>query len=115
MLVREVEKVQCTVCYISQVLQEAKTRYTNLKNLAFALLITTRKLRPYLQSHPNIVVTNYPLRHLNGPNTSGRLAKQALELGVIGVSYVPRSVIKAEALVDFIAKFTGSMPTTFPD
>ena len=43
-LIRDVEKVQCPVYYISQVLQDTETHYNNLEKLSFALLIAVRKL-----------------------------------------------------------------------
>ena len=73
-LVREVEKVQHPVYYVSQVLQDAKMHYTDLEKLDFTLLSAARKLRPYFQSHIINVPTNYPLEQaLNGLDSSGRL------------------------------------------
>ena len=99
--------------YVSHILQDAKTRYTNLEKLAFALLIAARKLRPYFQSHLIIVSTSYLLRKaLNRLDSSGRFAKWALELRVFGVNYVPRPTIKVQAPADFIAEFTRSTAVT---
>ena len=61
-LVREEEKVQLPVYYISKRLIDAETRYPKMKKLALALVITSRKLRPYSHSHIIHILTNYPLR-----------------------------------------------------
>jgi hypothetical protein len=36
-------------------------RYPPMEKLAFALIIATRKLRPYFQAHNIVVHTNHPL------------------------------------------------------
>ena len=61
-LIREEDKVQWHVYYISKRLVEAEMRYPEMEKLALALVIATRKLRPYVHSHPVRVLTNYPLR-----------------------------------------------------
>ena len=45
-LVREEEKVQWLVYYVSKRLLDAETRYPELEKLALALMVTSRKLRP---------------------------------------------------------------------
>ena len=61
-LIREKEKVQWPVYYISKYLIDAKTRYPEIEKLALALVIASQKLRPYFHSHTILVLTNYPLR-----------------------------------------------------
>ena len=75
-LVREEEKVQWPVYYISKWLIDADTRYPDMKKLALALIITSRKLRSYFYSHTIWVITNYPLRQvLQKSDASGCLLK----------------------------------------
>ena len=50
-LIREEEKVQWPVYYISKSLNDAETRYPKMEKLALALIISSRKLRPYFHSH----------------------------------------------------------------
>ena len=50
------------VFFISKYLTDAETRYTHLKQAALALRIVAQKLRPYLQAHPVVVLTDLPLR-----------------------------------------------------
>ncbi|KAL0434642.1 UNVERIFIED_CONTAM: hypothetical protein Sradi_0172100 [Sesamum radiatum] len=43
-------------------LQGAEKRYIQIELLALALVTMARKLRPYFQSHPIVVLTNHPLK-----------------------------------------------------
>ena len=70
-LVREKDKVQWSVYYISKRLVDAEIRYPEMEKLALTLVIATRKLRPHFHSHPIQVLTNYPLRQvLQKPDAS---------------------------------------------
>ena len=61
---------------MSKKLLDAKTRYPKLEKLALALVVASRKLRPYFHAHSVKVLTNYPLRQvLQKPEASGRLFK----------------------------------------
>ena len=59
-LVREEEKVQWPVYYVSKRLLDAETKYPELEKLALDLVITSRKLRPYFHVRSIEVLTNYP-------------------------------------------------------
>ncbi|KAL0402736.1 UNVERIFIED_CONTAM: hypothetical protein Slati_4303500 [Sesamum latifolium] len=73
--------------------------------MALALVVTARRLRPYFLSHPVGVKTNTPLKQTLGkPDTSGRLMKWAVELSEYDISYLPRTIIKVQALADFISE-----------
>ncbi|KAM1382253.1 hypothetical protein ACFX2F_034738 [Malus domestica] len=70
-LIRKNGNVERPVYYASKALQDAETRYSNIKKLALALVMSARKLRPYFQAHFIIVLTNHLLRHiLQSPDTS---------------------------------------------
>ncbi|KAL0405074.1 UNVERIFIED_CONTAM: Polyprotein P3 [Sesamum radiatum] len=106
-LVREQEKIQNPVYYVSKMLQGAERRYTQIEKLALALVVTTRKLRPYFQSHKVIVRINHPLGHImTMPDSSGRLVIWAVELGEYDIEYQGRTAVKAQVLADFIMEFT---------
>uniref|UniRef100_A0A2N9FD92 Integrase catalytic domain-containing protein n=1 Tax=Fagus sylvatica TaxID=28930 RepID=A0A2N9FD92_FAGSY len=106
-LIREKERIQKPVYYTSRALRGAEERYSNMEKLVFALLIASRKLRPYFQSHPIIVLTNYPLRKaMNKPDAAGRLVQWSIEMSEFHIDYRSRTAIKAQALADFIAEFT---------
>ena len=63
-LVREEEKVQWLVYYVSKRLLDVETRYLDSKKLALALVIASRKLRPYFHAHLIKVLTNYLLHQV---------------------------------------------------
>ncbi|KAL8135326.1 hypothetical protein AgCh_010115 [Apium graveolens] len=102
-LIREENRKQQLVYYISQVLKDAEIRYPRLEKFAFALVTTSRKLRHYFQGREIKVVTNQPLRKIiHKPDVSGRLVNWVVELSQFNLSFIPRTAIKAQALADFI-------------
>jgi hypothetical protein len=74
--------VQRPVYYVREVLADAKTCYTQPQKLLYALLITSRKLRHYIQAHKIVVPSSFPLG-LIIPNrdANGRIVKWSVELG----------------------------------
>ena len=75
-LVREEEKVQWSIYYVSKKLLDIETRYPKLKKLALALVIASRKLRLYFHAHSIEVLTNFLLcQVLQKPEALGRLLK----------------------------------------
>ncbi|KAK3038702.1 hypothetical protein RJ639_028309 [Escallonia herrerae] len=106
-LVREQDGQQLPIYYMTKVLQGAEQRYLNAEKLAFALLTTARKLRPYFQSHTIIVLTDKLLRRiLHRPDLFSRLVPWSVELGKFDIYYRPRPSIKGQALADFIVECT---------
>ena len=53
--------MQRPVYFISEVLSNSKTHYSQIQKLLYTVLITKRKLRHYFESHPMMVVTSFPL------------------------------------------------------
>ncbi|KAK8944743.1 hypothetical protein KSP39_PZI008034 [Platanthera zijinensis] len=105
-LIREEGKKQLPIYYVSRVLKEAELKYPILEKLAFALVISARKLRPYFQAHSIQVVTEHPHRRiLEGVENSGRLAKWSIELSEFDLVFVPRVAIKAQAVADFLVDY----------
>ena len=91
--------------FVSKSLANSETTYNHLEQAALALWIATKKLGPYFQAHPIVVLTNLPLRStLHKPNLSGRMARWAIELSEYGILYKPRLAKKGKVLADFLAE-----------
>lgn len=112
-LIREDDEgVQRPVYYVSKMLQRAELRYTMTEKIVLALVNAARRLRQYFQAHPIVVLTNQPVKQvLLKPEASGRLMKWAVELGKHDISYKSKTVIKAQALADFICEMPMEMST----
>ncbi|XP_077223439.1 uncharacterized protein LOC143857051 [Tasmannia lanceolata] len=65
-LIRQEQRTEHPIYYVSRVLHDAKTRYQNIEKFAFAVVIAARKLCPYFLAHSIIVLTDQPLRNSNG-------------------------------------------------
>ncbi|GKV01946.1 hypothetical protein SLEP1_g14452 [Rubroshorea leprosula] len=63
-LVREVGQQQRPVYYTSKVLQGAELRCSIIEKAALTVVTTAKKLRPYFQAHPIVVLTDQPLRQI---------------------------------------------------
>ncbi|XP_019184330.1 PREDICTED: uncharacterized protein LOC109179233 [Ipomoea nil] len=106
-LVREEERTEYPVYYVSHSLKSAETRYTPLEKVVCALAITVRKVTPYFQAHTVRVLTYQPLGSvLRNPTSSGRLVKLAVELTQYGIEYQPRPSIKGQSLADILVECT---------
>jgi hypothetical protein len=96
--------VQRPVYFISEVLSESKVRYLTLQKLLHGILITSRKFRHYFVAYNISVVTDFPLADIfHNRDATGRISKWAVELGALTLDFKPRTTIKSQALVDFIA------------
>ena len=95
--------------FIRKSLADVETRYSHLEQAALALRIAAKKLRPYFQVHPIVVLTDLPLwSTIHKPDLSRRMACWAVELSEYGIQYKPRLSKKGQVLVDFIAELPQS-------
>jgi hypothetical protein len=100
-------KIQYPVYFISDVLSDSKTRYFQIMELSYALLITSHKLFQYFQVHQIEVHTSSTLgKILNNREATQKIAKRVIELSMYDIVYKARKVIKAQALSDFMAEWT---------
>ena len=89
-LVRDEEGSQRPVYFMSRAFRGAEERYPKIEKLAFALITTARKLKPYFQAHTIVVLTDQSLkRAMSSPEAVGRMALWAIELSKFDVQYHP--------------------------
>ena len=82
---------QRPIFFVSKSLADAETRYSHLEQAALALRVATKKLCPYFQAHPIVVLTDLSLRStIHKPDLFGRMARWATELSEFGIQYKPR-------------------------
>src|SRR5438105_33468 len=111
-----IQKVQRPVYFVSEVLNESRIRYPQVQRPLYAVLITSRKLVHYFQAHPISVVSRFPIGEiLHNCDATGRIAKWAVELGSFELAFQPRTAIKSQALVDFIAEWTEVQTPTITE
>jgi hypothetical protein len=95
------------VYFVSEVLADSKTCYSQMQKLVYAILMTKHKLQHYFDTHPITEVSKYPLGVvIQNPEAEGRIAKWALELMGQNITYAPRSAIKSQVLADFVSVWT---------
>ena len=73
-LIREENKIQLPVYYINQAFQGAEAQYPRIEKITFALIVALRKLCPYFQANPIIVITDQPIKKaMNKPKATGQM------------------------------------------
>ncbi|RDX82663.1 Retrovirus-related Pol polyprotein from transposon opus, partial [Mucuna pruriens] len=93
-LVQEKDGSQRPIYFISKVLQGAEQRYQKIEKAALALVVTSRRLRPYFRSYSVIVWTDLPIRQvLKKPDLAG-------------------VHVKAQALADFLTQLMRGSAST---
>ena len=101
-LIGEERTEQKPIFYVSKTLLDAETRYPMMENLALAVVMSARKLRPYFQSHTIVVLTSFPL--------------WAIGLSQYDIEYRTKSCAKSQVLADFLVELpTGCTTNQEPD
>jgi hypothetical protein len=100
-------KKQVLVYFVSEVLSSSKKNYTEIEKILYAVLMTSRKLRHYFQSHHIIVPSSQPLKDIIRNREATRwIRKWATELNEFIIYFMHRSSIQSQALAYFIADWT---------
>ena len=107
-LIREEGRRQLPFYYVSQAFQGAEFKYPRIEKIMFALIVASHNLRQYFHANPILVMTDQPIKKsMKQPEAIGRMLQWAIELSQFDIEYHPRTAIKVQALVDFIAEFTS--------
>ena len=102
---------QLPVYFVSEALSGSKLFYSELEKIAYAVIMTSRKLRHYFEGHRIIAVTSQPIHDLfHNKEAYARISKWAAELSEFYIDFERRTTIKSQVLADFIADWTS---TTF--
>jgi hypothetical protein len=102
---RQSYHVQRPMYYMSEVLADAKTHYSQPQKLLYALLITSRKLRHYFQAHKIMVMSSFPLGEIiRNRDTNSCIVKWSVELGEFDIEFCTRQAIKSQILADFVSE-----------
>jgi hypothetical protein len=94
---------QILVYFASEALSGSKIFYSDLEKIAYAVIMTARKLRHYFEGHMIRVISNQPLIDLfANREASTRIIKWGPELLEYIVDFERRSAIKSQVLADFV-------------
>ena len=92
---------------MSKSLHEAEVRYLPLEKAILAVVLGTRKLSHYFQSHTVVILTQLLLKAiLRNVDYTGKVAKWGTILRAFDIKYMPCTSIKGQVLADLVAKFT---------
>ncbi|XP_010667221.2 uncharacterized protein LOC104884294 [Beta vulgaris subsp. vulgaris] len=87
--------------------KRCRTQIFDGGEFGLALLMASRKLRPYLRAHSILVYTNQLLKQvLHKMDASGRMLKWVVELNMFDLAFESTKAIKGQALADFIVELT---------
>jgi hypothetical protein len=101
------------VYFVSKVLSDSKTLYSEMQKLVYAILMTKLKLWHYFDAHPITVVSKYPLGEvIQNPEAEGGIAKWALELMGQNITYAPRSADQVPSTRRFCGRVDGDANST---
>src|SRR3954465_15010979 len=71
--------------------------------MCYGVYLAARRMKPYFQAHPITVISSAPLVDTIGNRDAiGRVAKWAIELAAYGIQYEPCTIVKSQALADFL-------------
>jgi hypothetical protein len=97
------------VYFVSKVLSPSKRNYTEMHKVLYAVLMASRKLQHYFQSHNIIMSSSQSLKDIiRNREASGQIGKWAVELNEFIIDFFHRSSIQSQALADFIVDWTLS-------
>jgi hypothetical protein len=101
---------QFPIYYVFEALSGSKLFYSEMEKMAYAVVMSKRKLQHYFQSHNISIPTAFPLRDMfEIKESTGRIGKWATKLAEHVINFVSRGAIKYQVLADFVADWTPSV------
>ncbi|XP_071739866.1 uncharacterized protein [Rutidosis leptorrhynchoides] len=95
------------IYFVSKILQQSEVNYPPIEKLVYALTHIARRLMRYFQAHLILALIYQPIKQiLKNPESSGCLAKWAIELGDYEINFSPRQAVKGQILADFLLEIT---------
>ena len=93
-LIQEEDRKQLPVYYVSQAFQGVDAKYPRIEKIAFTLLVASRKLQPYFQANPILVMTDQPIKKsMNKPKVAGRMIIGQSNLASLTLNTTPRQLL----------------------
>jgi len=115
-IVKDQDKVQKSIYFVSKVLQGPKTRYQAIEKVALTVVFTTRQLCHYFHNFTVIVMIDMPIRKvLQKADIVGRMVRWEVELSEFDIQYEPRGRIKGQVYADFMAELSSEGPQSDPN
>ncbi|RLM92153.1 retrotransposon protein, putative, Ty3-gypsy subclass [Panicum miliaceum] len=88
-------------------------RYLTIQKILYGILITSRKLRHYFDAYNILMVSDFTLADIiHNRDATGRISKWAVQLGALTLDFKPRTAIKSQALVNFMAEWRENQMET---
>jgi hypothetical protein len=97
----KIAKQQFPVHFMSEVLTGSKKFYSEMEKICYVVIMSSRKLRHYFETHTIKALTNQPLNNIfSNRDSSRRINKWAMELSEYVIDFEKRSTIKSQVLAD---------------
>lgn len=80
------------------------------------LVVKAKKLLAYFESHPVVVYTSYPMKQIfHKLDKSERMLKWSIVLCGLDITFICHTIIKAQAIADFLTEHSFLDTTATPE
>jgi hypothetical protein len=109
----KIVKQQFLEYFVSEVLMGSKKFYSEMEKICYAVIMSSRKHRHYFEAHTIKVLTKQPLNDIfSNSDSSGRISKWTMELSEYVIDFEKHSIIKSQALADFVVEWMDPRSVT---
>jgi hypothetical protein len=100
-------KQQFTLYFILEILTGSKRYYSEMENICYAVVLSTRKFHHYFKARTISLLTNQPLNDISGNRDSfSQISKWVMELSEQVVDFEKRSTIKSQIIANIVEEWT---------